>query len=196
MSVGTFDDVKHEYRLDGRLVPNVTKVLADLLPGFRASDWHLQRGRAVHACAALVAKRKAFEHDPRIAGQVEAVRRFLREVKPEILAVEMPVYSERYQYAGTLDLDCEIDGIPLLGDYKAGLTPATIYQCAAYAQALLETTGRRIKKGVGIEIHDDGTYKLSEVWDLKRAGQEWLHLLGAHNIRARLGYTNKGEEDV
>lgn len=194
--IGTFDEARHEYRINGRLVPNVTKVLSDLLPGFRAADWYLQRGRAIHAAAAFVGKGIIFEHDPRIAGQVEAVRRFIREVKPKIVGVETQVYSFRYLYGGTLDLDCEIDGLPLIGDYKASLTPSTIYQCAAYAQALHETTGRTIRRGVGIEIHEDGTYKLSEIWDLKRAQQEWLSLLGAYRIRERLGLTNKEEGEA
>ena len=45
----TFDADRHEYRIAGRVVPSVTHVLGDLIPGWRASDWHLQRGRAVHA---------------------------------------------------------------------------------------------------------------------------------------------------
>lgn len=190
--VGTFDEARHEYRIDGRLVPNVTKVLSDLLPGFRASDWHLQRGRAVHACAAMVGRGIAFEHDPRISGQVEAVRRFYREVKPEIVEVEWPVYSERYQYAGTVDLVAILKKYPLVVDYKARLTPSTLFQCAAYALAYPHP----IRHGVGVELHEDGTYTMSDVWELKRAQQEWLALLAAYRIRERLGYTNKEEEDA
>lgn len=189
--LGSYDDASHAYAINGRPVPGVTLVLSDLLPGFRASDWHLQRGRAVHACAAMVAKGIAFEHDPRVAGQVEAIKRFLREVKPEILAVETQVYSERYQYAGTLDLACRINGRLLVADYKASLTPATIYQLAAYAGAC---PGGDFKHGVGVEIHDDGTYKLSETWELKRAFQEWLSLLSAYRIRERCGGLEKEEE--
>ena len=192
--MNAFDPLTHTYTIAGRIVPNVSRVLADLLPGYRASDWYLQRGRAVHACAALVAKGIAFVHDPRISGQVEAVRKFFLEIKPTVIAVERQVYSPRYLYGGTLDLDCEIDGKPVIGDYKATLTAATIYQCAAYAQALRET-GRNINHGIGIELHDDGTYKLSEIWDLKRPQQEWLAFLTAYRVRERLGCLNKEEEE-
>jgi hypothetical protein len=192
-AVGTFDEATHTYSLNGRPVPSVTKVLSDLLPGFRASDFYLQRGRAVHACAALLAKGIPFESDPRIAGQIEAIRRFLREVKPEILAVETQVFSERYQYAGTLDLACRINGHLLVADYKASLTPATIYQLAAYAGAC---PGGKFKHGVGVEIHEDGTYKMSETWELKRPFREWLALLSAFRIRERCGCLNKEEEEA
>ncbi len=186
----TFDEATHTYAINGRPVPHVTAVLSDLLPGFRASDWYLQRGRAIHACAAMVGRGIAFEHDPRIAGQVEAVRRFYREVQPEVVEVEWPVYSERFQYAGTVDLIAVLKKFPLIVDYKASLTPSTVFQCAAYALAYPHP----INHGVGIELHEDGTYKMSEIWDLKRAKQEWLALLGAHNIRARLGYTHGGDD--
>jgi hypothetical protein len=187
--MNTFDPLTHTYKIAGRPVPNVTAVLADLLPGYRASDWYLQRGRAVHACCAMVARGIAFEHDPRISGQVEAVRKFFREIKPNVLAVERQVYSERYLYGGTLDLLCEIRYHTVV-DYKAQITPATIYQLAAYALALPV----RVNHGVGVELHEDGNYKLSEVWDLKRAKQEWLSLLTTYRIRERLGCLNKEED--
>lgn len=191
----TFDPEKHEYRIGGRRVPGVTQVLGDLLPGWKASEFFLGKGRAVHAAAAFVAKGIAFEHDPRISGEVRAVRKFLREVKPKIIGVETQVYSLLYLYGGTLDLDCEIDGLPMVGDYKATLTASTIYQCAAYALPL-RAAGRKINHGVGIELHADGTYKMSEVWALKRATQEWLSLLTTYRIRERLGCLNKEEEDA
>ena len=148
------------------------------------------KSRFPRASAAFLARGNPFEGDPRIAGQVEAIRRFLREVKPEILAVETQVFSERYQYAGTLDLACRIDGRLLVADYKASLTPSTIYQLAAYAGAC---PGGEYKHGVGVEIHEDGTYKMSETWELKRPFQEWLSLLSAYRIRERCGCLNKEE---
>ena len=194
MTACTFDAETHEYRIGGRKVVGVTTVLNDLIPGYRASDWYLQRGRAVHAAAAFVARGIAFEHDPRITGQVEAARKFFREIQPTVIAVERQVYSPRFLYGGTLDLDCEISGRPMIADYKAAITQATIYQCAAYAQALRET-GRNINHGVGVELHADGNYRMSDVWDLKRPTQEWLAMLTTFRIRERLGCLNKEISD-
>lgn len=185
-----FDPEKHEYRINGNRVPGVTQVLTDLIPGYRASDWYLQRGRAVHACAAMVAKGIEFEHDPRIAGQVQAVRKFFREVQPEVLEIEQQVYSMKHLYAGTTDLVAIIKD-PLIVDYKARLTDSTIYQCAAYALAI----PGKVHYGVGVELHEDGTYKMSEIWDLKRATQEWLAMLTTYRIRERLDCLSTEEED-
>ena len=195
-----FDSITHIYKINGGIVPNVTRVLADLIPGYRASDWYLQRGRAVHACAAMVAKGIAFEHDPRISGQIEAVRRFFREIKPRVIVVERPVYSHRYLYAGTPDLVCELNERLIIPDYKAQITKATIYQCAAYALACNEYPrdemfDAEVRYGVGIELHEDGTYKMSEIWDLKRPQQEWLALLTTYRVRERLGCLKEEELD-
>ena len=186
-----FDAATHTYYIAERPVPSVTQVLRDLLPGWQASEWYLQRGQAVHACAAMVARGQTFEYDPRIAGQVEAVRRFFREIQPTVIAVEMPVFSIPYQYGGTMDLACLIDGKATIADFKASLTPATIYQCAAYA---LPYKGWKQWSGLGVEIRDDGTYQLSERYPFtQRLINEWLALLTTYKVRKRLGVTTKGE---
>ena len=40
------------------------------------------------------------------------------EAKPEILATEITVFSEKYGYAGTVDLICKIDGVLYVVDFK------------------------------------------------------------------------------
>ena len=186
-----FDPDAHRYFLDGRELPGVTRVLADLLPTWKATEWHLQRGRAVHACCALVAQGVGFEHDPRISGQVSACRRFFAEAKPTVYDVERPVFSSLYRYAGTLDMHCELGGRQVVLDYKATLTKTVPIQCAAYALTY-GTTGPQW--GVGVELHEDGTYRMSEMYPLKRYAQEWLALLGAYNVRQRLGIASREEE--
>jgi hypothetical protein len=141
-------------------------------------------------CAALVARGQQFDHDPRIAGQVDAVRRFLREVKPEIIAVEQHVFSPIYHYAGTLDLLAGLNNREVVTDYKASITPSTIYQLAAYALTLDD-----VNWGMGVELHEDGTYRTSEMWDLRRPKQVWLALLTTYKTRERLGYCKKEDAD-
>lgn len=186
-----FDADAHRYYLGPREVPGVTRVLGDLLPGYKATDWHLQRGRAVHACCAMVARGIDFSNDPRIDGQVAACRRFFREVRPLVYEVEKQVCSTLYRYAGTLDLYCEVAGRKCILDYKATLTKTVPIQCAAYALTF-DSTGPQW--GVGVELHEDGTYKMSETYKLKLYGQEWLALLTTYNVRQRLGITSREEE--
>ncbi len=192
--MNTFDAATHSYTIDGRKVPSVTQVLNDLIPGFKAGEWYLNRGQAVHACAALIAQGVAFDHDPAIDGQVRAVRRFFAEVKPTVIAVEKQVYSARYQYAGTLDLLIHTDIGGCLIDWKSTLGPSVGYQLAAYSQALTETKSAAgtnacvaPRTGYGVEIHEDGTYKMSAGYDLRHFRQGWLSLLTVYNIRRKAG---------
>jgi hypothetical protein len=187
--VNTFDASTHSYYIDGRKVPSVTQVLNDLIPGWKASEWYLNRGQAVHACAALIAQGVEFEHDPAIDGQVRAVRRFFVEVKPVVLSVEKQVYSARYQYAGTLDLLATISGKVMVVDYKASASAALPFQLAAYSIA--EKTDAQ--KGCGVIINEDGTYKMTRVYDLRLYQQGFLALLTAYNIRRGAGI-KEGEE--
>lgn len=185
-----FDEATHTYYIDERPVPSVTQVMADMIPGWRAADWYLQRGRAVHACAAMVAQGLEFEHDERIAGQVAACRQFYRVVYggilPTFVPVEFAVYSRQYQYAGTLDLLASFRKSPTLVDFKATLTDAVPIQLAGYAIALNERDGFSVKFGMGVQLNEDGTYKCSEVYDLRRYKAEWLALLTTYNVRRRL----------
>lgn len=195
MSDCTFNAERHEYRIAGRLVPSVTKVLGDMLPCWRASDWHLQRGRSVHACAAMIARGETFQHDPQIDGQVRALRRFFAEVKLVVYAVEESVFSQQYQYGGTLDLLTRNpkDGKLMVLDFKSTLTKAVPYQCAAYA---LARGGRTpIIHGVGCEIREDGKYQMGTIEDLRPYGREWLGLLSAYNTRRKCGIKTEDESD-
>ena len=63
------------------------------------------------------------------------------KVKP--IQCEKIIYSRRFKYAGTLDLECEIDGSLALLDYKTGsmFKPEWPIQLAGYEQARYEETG-------------------------------------------------------
>jgi hypothetical protein len=187
--MNTFDAATHTYTINGRKVPSVTQVLNDLLPGFKAGEWYLNRGQAVHACAALIATGQEFDHDPAIDGQVRALRRFFAEVKPVVLDCESPCWSNRYLYGGTLDLVIELNRKHTILDFKATLTESVPFQVSAYAIANAETMRifPEAKQGVGVEIHEDGTYKMSPVYDLRHFRQGWLSLLTVYNIRRGAG---------
>ena len=178
----TFNEELHRYEIGGRFVPSVTQVLGDLLPCFQAGDWYLERGRAVHACAAMIAKGIDFEHDEQIDGQVLALRRFFREVNPIVVSVEKQVFSKRYLFAGTLDLLSNT-----VIDFKTSISESVPYQLAAYAIAEEEMTGNKIAYGFAVQINDDGTYSMSKSYDLKRYKQGFLAMLTTFNIRRQAG---------
>jgi len=192
-AVGRFDADTHTYTMDGSPVSSVTQVLSELFPLWPVDKWYLQRGQAVHACAAMLARgREDFENDPQIDGQVTALRRFFREVRPVIeypsMDVEFPRYSARYRYAGTPDLICVIDGKTMVLDWKASIPKTLPYQLAAYG--LLAC----VKYGVGVHIRDDGTYKMTDAYALKRYQPEWLAMRTTFAVMERLGAIKTQEE--
>lgn len=193
-----FDTECHTYRLDGTLVPSVTQILDDLLPFYAADEWYLQRGKAVHACAALEARGAEYTYTPQLAGYVQALRLFFRECRVKPIAIEKQVASRRHGYAGTLDLCASLDDqTPELLDYKSGAVPKSVcYQLAGYGLAYQEMGHIAVRHGRAVQIRQDGTYRLSETYDLRRYRAGWLALLGAHNIRreCRLTQWATGDE--
>lgn len=181
--VTTFDAPTHTYHIDGRKAPSVTQIMADVFGvPFKAGQWYLDRGQAVHACAAMVGRGEDFDNDPRIDGQVEAARRFYREIQPEIIEIEQVHASEQYRYAGTPDL-VGIIGKPgkMIVDFKASFNKLVPIQLAGYG--LLTN----VNKGAGVQLKEDGTYKMTEVYDLRRWKARFLAALTVFNTRRELG---------
>lgn len=172
-------------------MPSVTQVLADILPQWKASAWHLERGSIVHQCCALVAKGVQFEHDPQVDGQVRACRRFLSETGMEILDIEVQMFSQLHQYAGTADLVGIIDRKVVIADYKAHLNAVVPYQLAAYSLMYGDTPPNY---GMGIELREDGTYKTTGLLDLRRTRNEWLSILTAYRVRQKVNKTTRETE--
>ena len=65
---------------------------------------------------------------------------WVQKTKPEPIAVEAIVWSDRFRYAGTLDLACKINGELILVDFKTGskITTEALLQSVAYQQAWRE----------------------------------------------------------
>lgn len=104
-----FDPATHSYFRGTRRVPGVTEILDALDPGAYTNvpAFYRDRGTAVHlACEILNTGGEIAPDslDAAIGGFVEAYRRFLREMRPDILESEVMVYDEEYDFAGRLDL--------------------------------------------------------------------------------------------
>ena len=172
------------YAIAGRPVPSVTEILGELLPTWQAGEWYLQRGTAVHACCAMIARGQEFECDPQITGQVAACRRWFGDFRPDVGAVEGKLYSETLQCAGTPDLLANIGGKSVVVDWKASLNTVVPLQLGGYA----ELAGGRAKWwGMGVELPEDGTYKTTGLIDLRIPRREFRALRTVYGIRERLG---------
>ena len=187
-----FDAATHTYRWGQQIIPSVTQILADLIPyPVSVAQWYLDRGRAVHACAALLAQGKTFKHDPAIDGQVAALNRFYREVRPEIIAVEqMHIHPARI-YAGTCDLWTRIGTRLCIVDFKASSDiERTTLQMGGYS-----AFPRAPAHGVEVEVRDDGTYSMSPIINLRGGPRaSFLAMASVWHVRERMGYhKTKGE---
>lgn len=194
-----FDEARHRYTLDGAVLPSVTGVIKECVgSGFeylQDADWYLQRGRAVHAAAKFIAEAKSFECDPRIEGHVAALRKWFDDFKPVgPFRIEQPVYSEVYRYAGTPDLFCTLYGKPFCVDWKNSLSHERVaWQLGAYT--LTQTNRGNGISGLGVELHEDGTYKTTKTLDLRRAQQEFLAMRSVYSVKERLGQLKENHAD-
>ena len=100
-------------------------------------------GSAVHKCLeyALTVGPGGFSYPERIAKCVEQIWAWVQDYNPGVLAVETPLYSERYMIAGTLDIMCRINGRLCLVDAKTGEGKLTGPQTSAYEVLWREDTG-------------------------------------------------------
>jgi hypothetical protein len=122
-----FVEEGHRYLVDGRPVPSVTTLISQAGRGVDYSavpafvlEQARNRGIHVHAACDLY-DQGDLDLDSvveRWRPYVEAWRRFSDEHQPTSLRPELRVYHPGFDYAGTLDLHCLIDGVPTVIDRK------------------------------------------------------------------------------
>lgn len=125
MSIPDFDPERHEYRLDGELVPSVTQVLhhCGMLPNYNVLDpFYRDRGVAVHAAIHLDLRGELDEEsvDEEVAPYLDRFRHWAAEVQLRPIWIEGALACPVYRYAGTPDCLGESKRGLLLPDWKAG----------------------------------------------------------------------------
>lgn len=92
---------------------------------------------------------------------------WLNATKPKIIAVEFTVWSEKYRYAGTVDLYCIIDGIHWIVDFKVSpqIYPSMEIQVSAYkfADARFPKTTRLAILQLNYKYNKKQKYKFTRV---------------------------------
>lgn len=139
-----FDEESHTYRYSGQVVPSVTQILKPVSPDFTfVPSEKLERarllGNAVDAAICLFEKKQLDESSlaPVIRSYLDAWIEFKSMSGWETIDTQERVYSEKYGYAGTLDLRGIINNQIAVLDIKRTLViPAHAGpQTAAYAAA-------------------------------------------------------------
>lgn len=167
----TFDPGPHVYRLDGKVVPSVTQILAPLVDYSGIPPDVLEtariRGQWVHDavnrhCRGVL---DAATLGADVRPYFEQFLRFLAESGFVPTASEVRVASPKYGYAGTVDLVGEFQVETLLDVKATADLPAAVGpQTAGYVQAFAETFGRLLKKRACLHLFPD-RYRVEPLTD-------------------------------
>lgn len=182
----TFDPKHHRYYLDEQEVPSVTRVLEPMqeLDGIPKDilEQARIRGQHVHAaCHMLVAKTLEWRTlDPTLMPYVSACDKFLKENEIKVLVAEKQMADPGLKFAGTLDVLGIFRRNPCIFDWKSTATmPRTAGpQTAAYDYLYRRSMGGRPMRRFGVQLLDDGTYKLFPFEDPR----DWSWFASALNI--------------
>lgn len=181
-----FIEETHTYKLDGKELPSVTRIIDSLLPYWKVDEFYLQRGRATHhGCRLLDENRLDWSSvDAEIKPRIQAWQKFRRDYPAEIVACEKPMAHSNLRYAGTLDRMLDFKGEQVICDLKNSVSAQVRLQLALYSMAWTANGGRIVQKAVAVELDESGTY--SCLWlsrqELRRAEQQALALLTVYNF--------------
>lgn len=170
----TFEPGSHTYRLDGRLIPNVTRVIEPLAELWRVPRDVLEaaqvRGTRVHKVCELEDLGTLDESsvNEALGGYLAGWRRFKAEHGFEPDLIETRIVNVARQYAGTLDrtgyMRVGTRRRYVLLDIKSGiLTECAGVQTAAYKAGLpvgARAWPKPITLRAGVKLSEDGTYRL------------------------------------
>ena len=173
-----FNKERHEYKLDGVILPSVTQVIksAGLVDDTFYDDYSCQRGSAVHLATALYDEGTLDESTvaDEIKGYLVGWVKFLKESKFKPEAIEKRLSHQIYSYAGTIDRIGLLNGRQVICDIKTGaLMPTVGVQLAAYKN-LTEADNNTY----AIKLNTDGTYALKKY----SAQADWMVFMACLNL--------------
>lgn len=181
-----FDKERHVYSVNGRVLPSVTGILK--AEGFIDDTWFTEdarlRGTYVHLACHLYDMGTLDENelDPALRPYLNGYIRFKADTGFEVVESEVPRYHEQYLFAGTPDKIGVMAKADTLIDLKSGLvSPWTALQTAAY-----ELTLDRPMKRFGVQLTDDGKYKMIPFQD-RTDRNIFLSALAVHNWKINHG---------
>lgn len=172
MTETTFDPAKHEYTIEGRVVPGVTEILGDtgLREPFFDAEWAADKGTKIHLACHFHNKGTLFWEsvDPLIYPYVEAYLRFKRECHVDVIFSEKIFFHETLLYGTTIDtmvkLDFMSERVRAIVEIKSGQPqPSDRLQTAGQILAVRTHPGLwSVKRRFVLYLKENGTYILVE----------------------------------
>ncbi|MBI4395467.1 MAG: hypothetical protein HY548_00130 [Elusimicrobia bacterium] len=174
--VFTFDEKRHEFRLNGRKLDSITQILK--ARGFINEEYYNEEGRvrgtAVHRACWYYDEGDLYwpELDDRIKGYVLGWEKFRQETGFEPEVIELPLYHPLLNFAGIPDRAGQLGGRRAIVEIKSGGVGAWAALQTGAQELLLRqgrTFGQRtdsFKDYTGpvdryaVQLFDDGAYKI------------------------------------
>lgn len=190
-----FVEDPHGYFLGKEELPSPSKVFADL--GLVDARFYTEgarsRGRAVHAALhyALKGTLDWATLSPPLHGYVKSGLLWVQRRRPFVLRLETSLHHPALRFAGTFDVEWELDGWPWVVDWKTGKAAKVArYQTAAYAMMAarlnLLNVDAKPHKRAALELQEDGSIANLVTYDDHTDSAGWLNLLGTYRIRQAL----------
>jgi len=109
--------------------------------------------------------------------------------------LEKQSVSEMFQYGGTLDHYCLLDGVKTLIDYKTGkaIYSEQFYQLAAYRQ-LLNEEGYRVDQCIILRLgrNEEEGFETKTMTDLSKQLEVFLSCLKIYQLNKEINKSNRG----
>lgn len=167
----TFNAEGHKYWWDGKEVPSVSQILKTI--GItrdyeRVDEYYRQRGIYVHQAVQFHTKHTldVTTVDPdNVLPYLKAFQKYESEKGYTVSKTEVPLYSQRYGFAGTIDQIGRFENPRYLGEGIADLKATEKSDKAAHLQLLLyeslfyENYNKWPSFRMVLELHEDGTPK-------------------------------------
>lgn len=163
----TLNELTHEYKVDGQVVPSVTQIIQDILPIDLTyfKEEHRRRGHAVHAACHFLE-----ENDlnwktvhPDIIGYIKAWEKFMSDTGWKSEKMESFIAHKRLRYAGRLDRVGSFNNKKGVLDLKTGTVEHASLQLAGYAMAYDPIDYKLPHNNLhrwAVKLNENGTYKL------------------------------------
>jgi len=208
-----FNEEKHIYTIDGRVIPSVTDICSPITADHYGSinsavlEMASRRGTAVHEATELIDLGSMPDDDPEIDGYVNAYLDFLLDYNPKWEYIEwVGHYKGEYdglEFCGTVDRAGRVGDEFWVLDIKTTASPtkenyiATCCQTRAY-EMMLETN--HLCKRKILYLKKDGSYRLIDCEEKEEEmGLFSLHLFtllcGARNYIDAVKATKKGKSN-
>lgn len=185
-----FDEEKHEYTVDGRILPSVTTLLkgVGVIKGLDfMTEEGAKNGKRRHKLTELYDLGTldygsiALEDMPYLEGWIKAKEELKIEVDPS--GIEVKLYHPVLGYAGTSDRICPVNRQMTVTDLKTG-APAKwhVLQLILYGLAYSILFEQPLPELMGIYLKSNGKYKMK-----KHSYKEQSYAIAAARIQSWKG---------